>query len=302
MIEITDNEFAVLRRFLMLTCGIEVPPAKRYLFVARLQGMLSDLGCVSFSRLYQRLRREHPSGKLCEQFIEAMTTNETSFYRDQHPFDAVRSDILPTLAAQRQRMSASGQASSFRILSAGCSTGEEPYTLGMCVHEWLRTQSVFGPQHVRILGVDVSRPVLERARRGIYDPTVSEQTLPKLLRTRYLCPAAHGVRVAAEVRAMVQFSRVNLTEVWDSIGEFDIVFCRNVLMYLTMDARERVVHQISTVLRPGGVLVLGVSENLSGLSDRFALRRERSTTYYVTPIDEDDGSRSAWDAHSRTAR
>jgi len=283
LIEISDNEFGLLKDYLGSVCGIDVPSDKRYLFVTRLAELLAELGCSSFSDLYRRLTvRDDHQLRTC--LVEAMTTNETSFYRDQHPFVAMSSTILPELA-RRRSAKVRGVPPRIRIWSVGCSTGEEPFSIAISVHEWLARQQRFSPGDVSIVAGDISKRVLAHARRGIYAAGRLDK-LPLDLRGRYFRPVADGYLVREDIRAMVYFAELNLIDTLEQLGFFDVVFCRNVMIYFSVALKVKVLAQLCRMLHPGGVLVMGASENLYGLSDALRPMSVGQTTYYR----KEDGS------------
>ena len=278
MIEITDAEFSLLKDYLFNTSGIAVPADKRYLFVTRLSDFLGEIGCDNFSQFYVRLTKaEDP--ELFKRLVEAMTTNETSFYRDGHPFDTLRHMILPELAEQRTGQSRLIRPR-LRIWSVGCSTGEEPYTIAMCVHDWLSRQKRYQARDISILAVDLSRRVLNHARRAIYEPGRAKKRLPFGFAERYFTVTDDGLEVNKEVRSMVFFSETNLADPLDILGTFDLIFCRNVIIYFAPKLKVRILEDFHRMLNPGGVMMLGASESIYKLSTRFEPVQNQATTYY----------------------
>lgn len=278
MIEISDAEFSVLSQYLSRICGIEIPSEKRYLFRTRLTSFLEEERCTSFSDLYTRLTAASDKD-LENQLIQAMTTHESSFFRDSHPFDVLQRKILPALA--KQRLAKGGRiAPRLRILSCGCSLGQEPYTIAMCVREWLDSQRHFTKQDIVILGIDLSRRALERAMRGVYTDLELGRFLPLNLKSRYLLAADGKWRISDEIRGMVNFAHLNLAEGFGFIGPFDIIFCRNVIIYLSAKLKTKVLRQFRNLLNEKGILILGASESLYALSDEFITVHDGPTTYY----------------------
>lgn len=279
MTQINDIEFSLLRGYLLKACGIDITPEKRYLFATRLGERLGDLDCGSFSELYNRLR-QHNDPELRKRLVEAMTTHETAFFRDQHPFDNLSQRLLPELA-RRRAADSSLLTPRLRLLSVGCSTGEEPYSLAICLDTWLRGQSTFARDDVHIMAVDISRSVLERARHGVY----SEDRLRGMaasIRQDYLHRTPQGQwAIRQDVRALVTFCEANLAETLEHLGSFDIIFCRNVIIYFSVELKKTIIRQFHRMLNGGGVLVLGASENLYQLSDDYTTRHLERTTCYV---------------------
>ena len=285
-VAISDAEFDLLRDYLLRKCGIDVPPQKRYLFVTRLGNCLEKNGIGSFTDLYLKLAKAEDD-KLDSQLIEAMTTPETAFFRDAHPFAALERNILPELAGREAKKQYS--LPRIRIWSAGCCTGEEPYSLAICTSEWLETQKRFTPANVSVLATDISQGALSHARRGIYSPEQIQNGLPERHRDEYFRDGATGWSVREELRAMVYFSEVNLSRDFSHLGSFDLIFCRNVAIYFALPLRRKIIDAFHEMLTPGGVLVLGASESLYQLSNRFETAHAGPTTYYVRESENGGG-------------
>jgi len=283
MIEINDTEFSLLKEYVSQVCGIDIPPEKKYLFRTRLSAFLSQENCRSFSEFYNRLTTSND--KILErQLVQAMTTHETSFFRDSHPFDALTHRILPDAAARRLTGPGKRQKR-LRILSCGCSSGQEPYSIAICVSEWLATQKNFQAKDITILGVDISKRVLVQAARGMYAETELGKALPSRLKSRYFSQEGSQWMLDPEVRNMVNFAELNLVDNFAFIGRFDIIFCRNVIIYFSLKLKRHIVLQFHQMLNPGAVLMLGASESLYMLSDDFSAVHCGPTTYY-TPKQE----------------
>jgi len=279
MIEMNDIEFRLFKEYLAEMCGIEVPPEKRYLFVTRMTGLLEEIDCASFSQFYARLTRDS-DGDLKGRLVEAMTTNETSFFRDEHPFQALRKEILPHIGEQR-RAAMRYTRPRIRILSAGCSTGEEPYSVAICVSDWLKRDEFFTRNDIAITGIDISRPVIERARRGLFAAQRLAKGIPQQFLDDYFEDGPGGKALRARIRAMVTFEVVNLAEQFSMPSPFDVIFCRNVMIYFSAEIKLRVLDRLYDMLRPGGVLFLGASESMYPFSERFKTVHTDETTYYV---------------------
>ncbi len=275
-----DIEFRLLREHLHEACGIVIPDEKRYLFRTRLAGFLEELACTSFSQFYSRLV-EHGSEELKGRLLEAMTTNETSFFRDSHPFAALRHRIFDELA-ERQRDTHTFSRPRIRMLSAGCSTGEEPYSAAMAACEWVDRQQRYRDSDFSVFAVDISRRVVDQARLGIYDVAQLGRNIPPAYLTKYF-DASPGTRlsVSEKIRAMVIFAEQNLAEPCAMLGMFDIIFCRNVMIYFSAELKATLVSRFYEMLQPGGVLFLGSSESMYPLSEKFRTVHAFETTYYV---------------------
>lgn len=280
MKDISDTEFGLLKVYLSNICGIEIPPEKRYLFRTRLGEFFADERCSNFSQLYNRLCHDNDPG-LTRRLVQAMTIHETSFFRDRHPFELLRQRLLPDIANRRLTEGGARGAPRLRILSSGCSSGQEPYSIAMCVDDWLITQNSVGTEHVTILGFDISRRILAQAERGVYSPKEMGMHIPTHYRSRYLTCNGGKWEVNGEIRQMVTFAEMNLAGRFGYLGKFDVIFCRNVLIYFSRDLARRILVQFRNMLMPGGAVVLGVSESLYRVSDEFAPVHVGPSTYYV---------------------
>ena len=290
MVEINDIEFNLLKGYLSRICGIEVPSEKRYLFKTRLSDFLAQEGCESFSALYARLAAS--SDKMLQRrLVQAMTTHESSFFRDWHPFDVLTRKLLPTIMSRRVSEAKTGRPR-IRILSCGCSSGQEPYSIAMCVREWACRQDGFTEKDVSILGIDISRRILAKAEAGVYADMEMGRYMPDRFRGRYFTQK-HGMwHLSEDIRRQVRFAELNLAEDFAFLGRFDIIFCRNVIIYFSAELRREVTKQFCRMLNPGGALVLGASESLYQLSDQFEAAHDGPTTYYV-PVTPCDNGRDA---------
>jgi chemotaxis protein methyltransferase CheR len=279
MIDMNDVEFRLFKEYLSNMCGIEVPPEKRYLFVTRMSGLLEEIGCSSFSQFYARLV-DKSGAELKGRLVEAMTTNETGFFRDSHPFQALQKQLLPAIG-ERRRAEMRYTRPRIRILSAGCSTGEEPFSIAMCVSEWLKRDEFFTRNDISITGIDISRRVLEQARSGRYPSARFEKSIPQEYVDNYFESSSTGRVLRPQIRAMVSFEEINLAEPFELSGPFDVVFFRNVMIYFAAELKTEVVGRIYDMLRPEGILFLGASESMYPFSERFRTVHTDETTYYV---------------------
>jgi len=279
MIEINDTEFELLKEYLSTMCGINIPPEKRYLFVTRLAGMLDEMKCSSFSEFYNFLSMDRDP-LLKKRLVEAMTTHETSFFRDGHPWETLTRSILPGTARVRLK-ECRYMNPRIRILSSGCCTGEEPYSIAMSVCEWIENTDSFSMADISILAVDISKKALDSARNGVYPEHVVRKNIPEAYIQKYFREARNGMMVREKIRAMCVFAEVNLAEPFEHLGMFDLIFCRNVIIYFSTELKKKIIEQFFSMLNHEGALVMGASENLYTISDRFSIIPSDSrTTYY----------------------
>jgi len=252
--------FSSLAGLLHARSGLVLGPDKMYLVETRLAGLMRREGMADLAALVARISA--PSGEtLAREVVELMTTNETFFFRDGKPFDHVRAGSLKRLHGARPP----GQP--IRIWSAACSSGQEAYSLAMIVAEakpWL------GDRRVEIVGTDLSREVLAKAREGVYSQFEVQRGLPIQLLVRHFAQEGTSWRLSPAIRAMVTWREGNLLGDLRALGRFDIVFCRNVLIYFDQATKARVLGAIAAQMPPDGVLYLGGAETVLGITDRFA--------------------------------
>jgi chemotaxis protein methyltransferase CheR len=264
--EISNQEFERIRRLVQERTGISLNAHKRSLVAARLGKRLRALGLSSFRRYAEFLTSPDGEAEI-EQFVNAMTTNKTDFYRETAHFTFLAKVMIPQL---KERAARTGERR-IRIWSAGCSTGEEAYTIGMTMADALGSTLTWD---IRILASDIDTRVLAEAEQGIYAAERAAAIPAPLLRRYFLRGVgsqAGRVKVGRELRSLVHFRWINLLEEpWPIRTTFDAVFCRNVIIYFDRDARRRLIGRFADILRDGGFLFLGHSESLHGISPRFA--------------------------------
>lgn len=261
---ITPAEFREFSHFLEKSCGILLAEHKQYLVQSRLGKIMQQQGCTSLSELIAQLNR--PGGsRLKEQVVDAMTTNETLWFRDIHPFEILRNRLLPELSEQKRTQR-------LRIWSAACSTGQEPYSISMVIDEYKQGHPGAFPGGEEILATDISTTVLEQARKGEYEMLALGRGLSEERLHRYFDAVPGGSwRIKPAIKNRVNFRSLNLLESYAALGQFDLVFCRNVLIYFSSDVKLEILRKIHRQLRPGGYLLLGASESLAGLSDLYKM-------------------------------
>lgn len=261
--EITPTEYLAFKEFLQEACGILLGDNKQYLVKSRLRKIMEEQQFSSLGQLVDQLRRSS-RGRLKEVVIDAMTTNETLWFRDNHPFRILTEKVLPELIERRD-----GQP--LRIWSAACSTGQEPYSIGMVVDEFRRLRPGRLKSDVKIVATDISGSVLEAARKAEYEMLAIGRGLSPERQKQYFVKTASGSwQVKPQIRAMVEFRELNLLERY-MLGRFDVVFCRNVLIYFSAELKRDILSRMHQVLTPGGYLILGASESLNGLPDKYEM-------------------------------
>jgi chemotaxis protein methyltransferase CheR len=217
---------------------------------------------------------ERPMARaLKQQVIDAMTTNETLWFRDRHPFTYLQDTLLPELGKQPGEIA---------IWCAACSTGQEPYSISICVEETRRRTMGMANKQVKILATDISERVLAQARAGIYEPLALKRGMTEDKLSQYFKALSDSSwEVKPEIRRRVEFRPINLKENFASLGRFDVVFCRNVLIYFSSELQQQILTNIHRILKPGGVLFLGGSETPRGLNDLFDIRYYTPGVIYV---------------------
>lgn len=272
--EMTAAEFRLLRDLIYAECGILLREDLKFVTERRLWPRLELLGLSDFASYHRYLRFDPGRRAELEAAIEAIATNETYFFREQPQLKAFSEELVPRLVARNQRLR------KLRIWSAGCSTGEEPYTIAML----LRECGLVDGWDVQIFGSDISRRVLTTARKGEYGPSSMRATEPELLQ-RYFEPAGARWRIREDIRAMVTFGQLNLLsqEVLALVPRMDVIFCRNVLIYFDVPARKRVLASLYDRLWEGGYLLLGHSESLIQLTADFELVHLQNDLVYRRP-------------------
>lgn len=267
--ELTHRDFDDLRGYIYELCGLHIPDHKEYLITQRLRGLLRAAGSNSWREFYEFLRQD-ASARVRNEVISAITTNETSFFRDQHPFDSFREHLLPdfcrTLVARRL----SGNRTPLRIWSAASASGQEPYTLAMIIMDHLAQHPGNGlrPSDFHILGTDISARVLSKATAAEYSDFELSRGLPDSCR-HYFSPSGQNWRLCSAISGMVEFRQLNLVADFTDLGPFEMIFCRNVLIYFDQPTKRRIIERFAKILRPSGHLVLGSTESVYGLSEAF---------------------------------
>jgi chemotaxis protein methyltransferase CheR len=256
---VTPLDYDYLRKLLKERSGLTLSADKQYLVESRLLPVARKAGVDGLGGLVQKLKSPGAEPLIVE-VVEAMTTNESFFFRDKIPFDLFRNAMMPTLLAGR------ASQRQIRIWCAAASTGQEPYSLAILLKE-MATQ-VAG-WRIEILSTDLSTEVLEKAKVGIYSQFEVQRGLPIQMLVKYFTQVGETWQVSPEIRSMVQYKPLNLLHNFSHLGPFDIVYCRNVLIYFDQDTKVDVLGRLAKVMAPDGYLVLGAAETVVGLTDIF---------------------------------
>ncbi len=259
-----NADFELFRVFLEKACGILLGSNKQYLVSSRLNKLMEQQGIKTLGELVQRMQAQ-PRGGLKEQVVDAMTTNETLWFRDTYPFEVMKTRVLPELikANPGQRL---------RIWSAASSSGQEPYSLSMTLDEFEKTNLGQLKAGVQIVATDLSGSMLNAAKSGEYDSLAMGRGLSQERLNRYFDAKGPGRwALKPAIKNRVEFRALNLLDSYASLGKFDVVFCRNVLIYFSAEVKKDILTRIHATLKPGGYLFLGASEALNGLPDLYQM-------------------------------
>jgi chemotaxis protein methyltransferase CheR len=266
---VTPHDFDYLRKLLKERSGLVLAADKQYLAESRLLPLARKAGVSNVGELMLKLHGSSAE-PLVAEVIDAMTTNETFFFRDKIPFEHVRDTVLPALMAAR------GAQRHIRIWCAACSTGQEPYSLAMGFKEM---GAALVGWRFDIVATDIAAAVIARAASGMYSQFEVQRGLPITLLLKYFQQVGEDWQVVPEIRAMVKFRQLNLLRDFSALGTFDVVFCRNVLIYFDHATKIDVLHRIARSMQPDGFLVLGAAETVVGLTERFKPHADKRGLY-----------------------
>ncbi|WP_286265334.1 CheR family methyltransferase [Thalassotalea atypica] len=262
--QLDDKSYQDFRTFLEQQCGIVLGENKQYLVKSRLAPLMAKFDVESLAELVKRTLSP-VERQLRAAVIDAMTTNETLWFRDDYPFELLKSKILPEFANHRMPL---------KIWSAASSSGQEPYSIAMSVLEYIQSKPGSFSRGVQITGTDISNTMLEHCKYGHYDSLALARGLSTERKRQFFEPGDNGMlKVKDNVKKLVNFRPLNLLNSYSLMGRFDIVFCRNVLIYFAPEVKAQILSQIHGVLNPNGYLYLGASESLSGLNQNFDMVR-----------------------------
>ncbi|MBV4490524.1 protein-glutamate O-methyltransferase CheR [Pseudomonas oryzicola] len=257
-------DFEQFRVFLEKACGILLGENKQYLVSSRLNKLMEQQGIKSLGELVQRIQAQ-PRGGLREQVVDAMTTNETLWFRDTYPFEVLKNKVIPEFIRNNP-----GQR--LRMWSAACSSGQEPYSISMAIDEFERGNLGQLKMGAQIVATDLSGSMLTNCKTGEYDSLAIARGLSQERLQRYFDTKGPGRwAVKPAIRSRVEFRSFNLLDSYASLGKFDVVFCRNVLIYFSAQVKKDILMRIHGTLKPGGYLFLGASEALNGLPDHYQM-------------------------------
>ena len=263
-LNVSPDEYSRLSEYLSTSCGIELGNNKQYLVSSRLKAILNKHGFNSIGNLLSAVNNDGKS-VLRQQIIDAMTTHETLWFRDQYPFEALKRMILPELARSN--------LPNIRIWSAACSSGQEPYSISMIVEEYRREYPKHPLSATHIVATDISPTILKAAREGVYEDIALARGLTPDRRSKFFDESEGKAQVKDVIRKQVTFQQLNLISPITAMGKFHVVFCRNVLIYFSDRNKSDILDRIANAIEPGGYLFLGGSESISRYTTKFEVAR-----------------------------
>jgi chemotaxis protein methyltransferase CheR len=270
---VTPADYEFLRKLLKERSGLDLSPDKQYLVESRLIPLARKVGLPGITELVQKMK--FGPDALTSEVVEAMTTNETFFFRDKIPFDHLRDTMLPALLQAR------ASRRSLRIWCAASSTGQEPFSIAMCLKE---LGAALAGWRIEIIGSDLSQAVLEKSRAGIFSQFEVQRGLPIQMLVKHFTQIGELWQVNPDIRAMVQYRQLNLLHDFAQLGTFDVIFCRNVLIYFDQDTKAGIFERLAKVVEPDGFMVLGAAESVVGISDAFKPYPDRRGLYRPNAI------------------
>lgn len=261
--QLSLNDYNNFKEFLEQHCGLMLGDNKHYLVSSRLTGLLGEFSVPTVGDLIQKIVGR-PDTRLRERVIEAMTTNETFWFRDGFPFDILKSTIFPEFDSK---------LGGIKIWSSACSSGQEAYSISMATEEYRAEKPGRMRGEVRIVGTDISAAIVHAAQKGCYDNLAMTRGLSPERKKKFFRQADECWQVNDNIKARASFREMNLLQSYSLLGKFDIVFCRNVLIYFSPENKRDIIERIRQTLHPRGFLFLGASESLSNYSDAFEMIR-----------------------------
>ena len=275
-VELALNEYKIIQQFLSQSCGIELGDSKQYLVKNRLSGLLEKFDFTSFSELASSLHANSSANmKVKAAVVDAMTTNETFWFRDDMQFSVLKEKILPEIFKQKTR--------TVKIWSAACSSGQEPYTISMCAEDI--SKKVENNRNVQIIATDISESILMEANSAVYSEMALSRGLDVQTKSRYFQKTHNGYKLNAEITNKVRFQQYNLLKPFSVLGRFDIIFCRNVLIYFSDEVKLDILRRMADALEPGGYIFLSSTESMpASIKELEPVRSERLRVRYFRKI------------------
>ena len=274
MIKINPAELKLVAQYIQDITGIYLDQSKSDLFETRLSSVAEAHGCTSYQELQTKAKKD-PTKAIEKSIIDAITTNETLFFRDKGPFELLQHKILPEIIDARS--SKSSLKTQIKIWSAASSTGQELYSIAIVIKELLKDTPGYS---FTLLGTDISDAAIAQASYGKYNRFEIERGLDKKYLQKFFTLFGDSWKIKDEIRAMVNFRKLNLMQPFTALGKFDIIFCRNVAIYFTLEDRKKLFNKLADCLSDDGYLIIGSTESLTGVCARFIPKRHLRSIFY----------------------
>ncbi|NQZ53540.1 MAG: protein-glutamate O-methyltransferase CheR [Piscirickettsiaceae bacterium] len=268
---ITTTDYERFKNFLEQACGILLGNGKEYLIISRMTKLLRDENIASYDELLTAVESGNPH-HMRDAVIDAMTTNETSWFRDRSPFEALEKEVFSEMDNEGKRQC--------RIWSSACSSGQEPYTISITLSEHLALFPMSSLTRTQIIATDISTSMLVEAKQAEYDEALLGRGLSAERKQQFFRQVGDRWMVTDDIKRRVSFKEQNLLLSYDALGKFDIIFCRNVLIYFSPERKSDILNRMARALNPKGYLFLGASETITGYSDAFEMIRGQQGVYY----------------------
>ena len=273
-----SQDFETLRVYIEEQCAIDVPKADSHLFESRLKQLLVENQCDTYSEFCQMAKADQ-TGSIRERIIDAITTNDTFWFRDEHTWTVMREVIIPRFAKDL----AEGKKDKIRIWSTACSTGEETYSLAILIDQFIKSHSSMGlkPEQFDILGTDISPSALFIAISARFNKISMARGVPEDVKASYFTESANISILNEDIKKRVKYKKFNLQDSFAELGTFDLILCRNVAIYFSAEFKQDLFTRMAQVMNPEGFFMLGSCENLVGSQTAFEMKDHESITYYT---------------------
>jgi len=275
MLKITLEEIKLITKYIYEISGIYLDESKKYLLETRLNAIAEEHGCATYQDFFNKTKMD-ATKSIERKIIDAISTNETLFFRDTGPFQLLQHKIFPELIDARSSKMPSLKTN-LKIWSAASSTGQELYSVAIVLQELLGDLSKYS---IKLLGTDISDAAVAQASSGKFNKFEIERGLARDKLNKYFTPAGQTWKINDQTRAMVNFRKFNLMHPFTGLGKFDVVLCRNVAIYFTLEDRKKLFNKIAEVLEPDGFLIIGSTESLTGICPRFIPKRHLRSIFY----------------------
>ena len=273
---ITSQEFTKWSQYIQRICGVHLEVGKTYLIESRLTGLLKAHGFASFGDLYEEALNDR-TRTLKKEIIDRITTNETLFFRDESPFELLKYKILPDLLDRKMAHASPGSGVSIRIWSCGCAMGQEVYSIAIAMKELIGNLEPF---HINILGTDISNDAVARASKGEFNRLEIERGLSRERLERFFSRNGDKWKINDDIRSMATFRKINIMEPFIGLPVFDIIFCRNVIIYFPVELQKKILNHFAGQLNRHGAFIMGSSETTYNLCDAFESVHVEDSVYF----------------------